>query len=277
MTVNEMNEKKIALGYSYEQISKLSGVPESTVRKVLGGKTKAPRYATLQALSKVFEDVTEKKKPSVPYSDTIHYHSTLQPLKISEALPSYGAAKKQGEYTLDDYFALPDDVRVELIDGVIYDMATPTGFHQLIAGKLHAMILSWISGRKGKCMPFIAPIGVQLDCDNRTWVEPDILILCDKDKYTRTRIFGAPDFVAEILSPSTRKKDIFIKLNKYRNAGVREYWIIDPDKKNVMVWNFEDDDAVMMYSFRDKIPMGIYNGELVIDFSEIDDYVTPWM
>ena len=126
-------------------------------------------------------------------------------------------------------------------------------------------------------MPFISPVDVQLDCDDRTIVQPDLLILCDKDKYTPARIIGAPDFVAEVLSRSTRTKDIFIKLNKYRNAGVREYWIIDPAKKTVMVWDFENDDTVNIYGFRDSIPVGIYEGELVIDFSVIDDYVTPWM
>lgn len=124
-------------------------------------------------------------------------------------------------------------------------------------------------------MPFISPVDVQLDCDDRTIVQPDVLILCDKSKYTPARIIGAPDFVAEVLSKSTRKKDIFIKLNKYKNAGVREYWMIDPDKKTVMVWNFEKDDEVRMYGFRDNIPVGIYNGECVIHFAEIDDMVTP--
>ncbi len=185
--------------------------------------------------------------------------------------------KKQGEYTLEDYLALPDERRVELIDGVIYDMSAPTGYHQLIAGRLYTMLFQWINGKEGKCMPFMSPVDVQLDCDNKTIVQPDVLILCDKSKYTPERIVGAPDFVAEVLSKSTKRKDIFIKLNKYKNAGVREYWIIDPDRKTVMVWHFEKDDNIALYSFRDRIPVGIYDGELVIDFAEIDDMVTPWM
>ena len=270
MTIQEMNEQKTRLGYSYEQIADLSGVPVSTVRKVLGGATKHPRFATLQALSRIFDPAPEA---------TCVYPEFSAPRisGIAEPAAAYAVQKKQGEYTLEDYLALPDERRVELIDGVIYDMSTPTGYHQLIAGQIHARLLSWISGKNGKCLPFISPVDVQLDCDNKTIVQPDVLILCDPSKYTPARIVGAPDFVVEILSRSTRAKDIFIKLNKYRNAGVREYWIVDPEKKNVLVWEFEKEDLYSMYSFRDQIPVGIYDGELVIDFSEIDDYVSPWM
>ena len=277
LTVEEMKQKKRELGYSYEKIADLSGVPASTVRKVLGGSTKAPRSATLQALSRAFlQESACSNNNSGGYRYPVNAYDQ-EPLMVREAEPAYDFGKKQGEYTLEDYLALPDERRVELIDGVIYDMSAPTGYHQLIVGQLYSALLSWIQGRKGGCMPFISPVDVQLDCDDRTIVQPDVLILCDKSKYTPARIIGAPDYVAEVLSKSTKSKDIFIKLNKYKNAGVREYWMIDPDKKTVMVWNFEKDDEVKMYGFRDNIPVGIYNGECVIHFAEIDDMVTPWM
>ena len=256
LTIEQMRERKQELGYSCQKISELSGVPLGTVQKVFSGLTKTPRHETLLALNKVFGGY------DVPDGS-------------ADSAGLFG--KKQGEYTLEDYLALPKERRVELIDGVIYDMGSPTGYHQLIAGQLYSILLSWIQGGKGDCMPFISPMDVQLDYDNKTIVQPDVLILCDKSKYTPARIVGAPDYVAEILSKSTRRKDIFIKLSKYKNAGVREYWMIDPDRKTVMVWNFEKDDEVQMYGFRDRIPVGIYNGECVIDFAEIDDLVTPWM
>ena len=265
MTVEEMNERKRELGYSYEQIAKLSGVPESTVRKVLGGITKSPRYATLQAIAKAFN---KKNSPTYQIKPAFSH--------LAETAPAYAPLKKQGEYTLEDYLALPDERRAELIDGVIYDMSAPTGYHQLIAGKLYAMLLSLISEKGGDCRPFVSPVDVQLDCDDRTIVQPDVLILCDKSKYTPARIVGAPDFVAEILSKSTRSKDMYVKLYKYRNAGVREYWMIDPDKKRVLVWHFEKDDYGI-YGFRDKIPVGMYDGKIIIDFSVIDDYIDGWM
>ena len=189
MTVTEMNERKRELGYSYEQIAKLSGVPESTVRKVLGGITKAPRHATLLALSKAFRgrSITEEK-PSAAYQTAV-----------------YGTQKKQGEYTLEDYLALPDERRVELIDGVIYDMSAPTGYHQLIAGRLYAMLLAFISEKGGGGMPFVSPVDVQLDCDDKTIVQPDVLILCDKVCAVSFEAIAHPNLVLH-----HKREDLFI-------------------------------------------------------------------
>ena len=269
MTIQEMNERKKELGYSYEQIAQLSQVPVSTVRKVLGGITKAPRYATLQAIGHVLE--REKQDRPFTYEQQDPAFSMLR-----ETAPAY-RTKKQGEYTLEDYLALPDERRVELIDGVFYDMSAPKGYHQLIAGQLYAEILDYIRSKKGKCLPFISPVDVQLDCVDKTIVQPDVLILCDPSKYTPDRIVGAPDFIVEVLSKSTRGKDMVLKLGKYRHAGVKEYWLIDPLKKVILVYRFDRKDEYAIYSFRDQIPVGIYDGDLMIDFAQIDDYVSPWM
>ena len=280
MTITEMNERKRELGYTDARISELSGVPLSTVRKVLGGITKAPRYDTIKALEKVLGKETAASGYNSRISDNettaFSYDSCMTsgaPQGVREVQPAY-STKKQGEYTLEDYLATPDERRVELIDGVIYDMSSPLGHHQIIAGQIYFHLVSYISGKGGPCIPFIAPIDVQLDCDDKTIVQPDILILCDRSKYTPQRIVGAPDFVVEVFSKSTRKKDMFIKLNKYRSAGVREYWMVDPDKKTVMVYHFENDDDLSFYTFRDKVPVGIYGGDCVIDFAPIDDYVS---
>lgn len=269
MTVQEMIERKRELGLTNAEISEKTGIPVPTLQKLFSGRTTSPRKQTIQALEKLLsrEQNTYAGRPSGrPYGAL-----------IAESAVPYNT-KKQGDYTLEDYLALPEDFRTELIDGVLYDMGTPTGFHQMIAGHLYAMLLEWIQSREGKCMPFIAPFAVQLkEDDKRTVVEPDVMILCDKGKYTPERVIGAPDFVAEILSPSTRSKDMLLKLNKYRDAGVREYWIIDPAKKTVLVWLFEQQDDYAIYSFRDRIPVEIYGGELEIDFAAIDDQVSPWM
>ncbi len=280
MTIAEMNERKRELGYTDARISELSGVPLSTVRKVLGGITKAPRFDTIKALERVLgkDPAAFNNNGRVPgkESSAFSYDSNLTSgatQGVRETQPAY-SIKKQGEYTLEDYLAIPDERRVELIDGVIYDMSTPPGHHQIIAGQIHFHLVSYIAGKGGPCIPLMAPFDVQLDCDDKTIVQPDITILCDRSKYTPQRIVGAPDFVVEVLSKSTRKKDIFIKLNKYRSAGVREYWMVDPDKKNVMVYHFENDDDLSVYTFRDKIPVGIYGGDCVIDFAPIDDFVS---
>ena len=280
MTITEMNERKRELGYTDARISELSGVPLSTVRKVLGGITKAPRYDTIKALEKVLGKETAGSGYNSRISDNettaFSYDSCMTsgaPQGVREVQPAY-STKKQGEYTLEDYLAIPDERRVELIDGVIYDMSSPLGHHQIIAGQIYFHLVSYISGKGGPCIPFIAPIDVQLDCDDKTIVQPDVLILCDRSKYTPQRIVGAPDFVVEVLSKSTREKDMFLKLNKYRSAGVREYWMVDPDKKTVIAYHFENDDDLSFYTFRDKVPVGIYGGDCVIDFAPIDDYVS---
>ena len=263
MTIQEMNEKKRELGYSYEQIALLSGIPLSTVQKVLGGVTKAPRYETLKALEEVFKEVDW----NFDFMEG-EYASMLK-----EASP-YGVQKKQGEYTLEDYFALPDEQRVELIDGVFYDMANPTGIHQVLGGELYALFREYIRKNKGDCVPIMSPIDVQLDCDDRTMVQPDVLILCDRKKLVKKGgIYGAPDFIVEVLSPSTKKKDMVKKNQKYMDAGVKEYWMVDPDKKRVTVYLYEDPEVVHMYTFDDEVPVGIFNGECKINFAEIYEYM----
>ena len=106
----------------------------------------------------------------------------------------------------------------------------------------------------------IAPLDVQLDRDDRTMVQPDVLVVCDRSKVVRRCVYGAPDFVVEILSPSTWEKDMYVKLGKYESAGVREYWIVDPKKKRVLVYDFEHTDFPALYTFTDQIPVGIFDG-----------------
>ncbi|MCC8049438.1 MAG: Uma2 family endonuclease [Clostridiales bacterium] len=128
------------------------------------------------------------------------------PLQMSEALAEYAASKRQGEYTLEDYLALPDDQRVELIDGVFYDMASPNYIHQAFGDSLQAVFNDYIRKNHGSCRAF-TPVDVQLDCDDRTVVQPDVLIICDYSKLQKGHVYGAPDLVVEVLSPSTSKKD----------------------------------------------------------------------
>lgn len=177
--------------------------------------------------------------------------------------------KEGGMFSVEDYYALPQEFRVELIDGVIYDMASPGGSHQLMVMGISARIYEFVTRGNGNCKVFTAPFDVQLDCDDKTIVQPDILILCDMEKYTEKCILGAPDFVAEVSSESTRKKDSQIKLKKYREAGVKEYWIIDLKREKVIVYHFEKKEEPTVYGFDSMVPVGIYRGALAIDFQKI--------
>ena len=177
--------------------------------------------------------------------------------------------KKQGEYTIEDYYGLPDDVRAELIDGEIYDMSAPQVAHQVLLGSLFNRLSEFIKRKGRQCLPLVAPVDVQLDMDDKTMVQPDILVLCNRDKLKKRVIYGAPDMIIEILSKSSWKKDTFFKLGKYLDAGVREYWMVDPDRKKVVVYDFEHSPTTVIYGFEEQVPVRIFGGECVIDFAEI--------
>ena len=173
------------------------------------------------------------------------------------------ALPKEKLYTVDDIYALSDGTRAELIDGVMYMMTPPGRKHQELVSFLHLEIGNFIRNKNGNCKIYPAPFAVFLNEDDRTYVEPDISVICDESKLDDRGCNGAPDWVIEIVSPSSRKMDYFTKLFKYRMSGVKEYWIVDPDKNQVMVYEFDKDD-VSAYSFSDEISVGIYDGDLKI-------------
>lgn len=169
------------------------------------------------------------------------------------------AVKKEEIYTIDDIYALPDGERAELIEGKIYYMAPPSWTHQRISSKLHQVIANYIDNNHGKCEVLAAPFAVFLNNDDINYVEPDISVICDRSKLDEKGCHGAPDWVIEIVSQSSKPRDYMTKLFKYRTAGVREYWIVDPEKLMVSVYGFEK-DVVEQYNFGEDVPVGIYEG-----------------
>ena len=179
-----------------------------------------------------------------------------------------GALQKEQFYIIEDIYNLPDGERAELIDGKIYYMSPPSIRHQRISSILHATIYNYIKSKNGSCEVFSAPFAVFLNEDDTIYVEPDISVICDKTKLENGRgCLGSPDWVIEIVSPSSRYMDYFTKLVKYRNAGVREYWIVDPLKNQITTYYFEA-EMIEQYTFSDKVKVSIYN-DFEIDFSEI--------
>lgn len=167
---------------------------------------------------------------------------------------------KGTNFTIDDIYALPSGERAELIDGQMIMMAPPSRLHQKLSMELSITIYQYIKAHNGECEVYQAPFAVFLNEDENTYVEPDISVICDKNKLTDNGCNGAPDWIIEIVSPSTQRTDYGIKLFKYRTAGVREYWIINPSNDNINVYDFEKNEHTGQYSFSDDIPVGIYEG-----------------
>lgn len=190
--------------------------------------------------------------------------------------------KRQGEYTIEDYYAWPKEERIELIDGVIYVMEAPGFVHQRLIGEIFSQLNSYIEKKGDDCIPLLSPVDVRLDCDDKTMVQPDLIILCDRDKIKRWGIMGAPDFLLEVLSHecsssfSTRRKDCIKKLQKYSDAGVREYWIIDPKKRVLLTYDFTQDDLPSLYPLTGTAGLALYGGELQIDLDEIAALIQDW-
>lgn len=168
-------------------------------------------------------------------------------------------ALKAVDHTLEDIYALPDGERAELIDGQIYYMAPPGRTHQRLVHFFDRVIGNHIQSEGGKCEVYPAPFAVFLNVDGQDYVEPDISVICDPFKLDEKGCHGAPDWVIEIVSESSRKLDYMRKLFKYRAAGSREYWIVDPGKQRITVYDF-DNDKMEEYSWEDEIPVGIFDG-----------------
>lgn len=174
-----------------------------------------------------------------------------------------------GDKTLEDYLALPEGMRTELIDGRFYDMASPSFVHSRIASRLLFQLEECIDRNHGSCIPLGASYDVQLDQDDKTVVIPDVMVICDREGLHMNRFHGAPDLIIEIVSPGNWRIDVIKKRAKYERAGVREYWMIFPEERKVTVCYFEGKEDPKDYSFHDKIPVRIWDGKGEIDFEDI--------
>ena len=170
--------------------------------------------------------------------------------------------------TLEQYETLPEEKRVEVFDGVIYDMSSPSQIHQTISMELSNIIYNYLKSKEGTCQVFSAPFDVKLSDNPLTIVQPDIMIICDKDILDGKRCNGAPDFIIEIVSPGKPTDDYVRKLYYYQNYGVREYWIVDPKRRIVTVNYFEGNNVSIQYSFDSIIKVNIYD-DLFINFHDI--------
>lgn len=173
-----------------------------------------------------------------------------------------------GTITLEQYEALPEDKRAEVFEGIVYDMGSPSQIHQTILTELLVSIRNYLKKKGGGCQVFPAPFDVKLSLHPLTIVQPDIMVVYDKNKLDGKRCIGAPDFIIEIVSPNNPADDYIRKAYYYKNYDVREYWIVDPHRKTVTVNYFEDNIISVQYPFDSVIKVNIYD-DFLINFSEI--------
>lgn len=171
-------------------------------------------------------------------------------------------------YTVADIEALPDGERAELIDGEMFMLATPATIHQRLLVELCFEIKSYIRKNKGNCELLPAPFSVYIKKDNRNYVEPDISVICHGDRLDEKGCQGAPDWIIEIVSPSSRKMDYVRKPLLYQEAGVQEYWIIDPKQETVTIYEQDKWAAPVCHPFTKEIKVGIYE-DLYLQLSEL--------
>ena len=286
MNLQEMRECKRALGYSNETLAELSGVPLATVQKVLSGITKSPRQKTVEALSKVLGAGMPAGGPAISnYSVQIRRGESSSGIEnktenIFESARSIRTESYPEVFTgirsvvreddrpntIEDIYALPDGTRAELIDGRLYYIPTPTRTHQKITGEMYLAAAAYIKAYHKECEVYIAPFGVYLNGDDSLYVEPDLSIIRDTSRLSERGCMGAPDWIIEVVSAPSRKTDYAVKLNKYRQSGVREYWIVDPSLRTVLTYVFDDDRNVEdadLYPFEAEIESSLFEGLLI--------------
>jgi Uma2 family endonuclease len=180
--------------------------------------------------------------------------------------------KIKRKYTAEEFFEFikEKEERYELINGIIYLMAAPSLEHQDIAGYIYRKLGNYLEGKT--CKPFISPVDVVLfekdKADKSQNVfQPYVFVVCDPKKTSdKKRINGAPDFIVEVVSPSSSETDYSDKFEIYMKYGVKEYWIVNPEKRNILVYiKNEKEKTFDTYTFEDKVKVSIFD-DFEIDF-----------
>lgn len=181
--------------------------------------------------------------------------------------------KNEKEYVSSEiYYTLTKDLerRTELHEGEIVDLVSPTATHNDIAGGLYSEFKLFIKKNKGKCS--VKLLNFDVDLGNDTVVVPDVAVICDRSKLSDKRCTGAPDLIVEIVS-NNRNDDYVKKFNYYKDAGVKEYWIVDIKFSITTVHRFEEKESPSIYKFNEAIPIGIWDNNLTVCINNfIEDY-----
>lgn len=293
MGLYDFAKRKKALSITTAQLAYLADLPVGTVSKIITGETKNPKLSTIEKLDSALCKEEAKRRLSAYLQAMKEYYEAhpdaprgpndFEPIyrkmhnlenkpieyadSLTEDYPIWAnlALKRAGKIKSEDFLREGNDNRfVELFEGKkIYNEA-PSLDHQLIVKSIAKQIDTYIDAHNGKCSVFDMGINVRLDENEDTILIPDILVLCDEEKYRPYGILGAPDWIIEVASASSRKYDFKDKSIKYLRSGVRELWLVDPEKEIVVVYTDEEYFLSHLYHFGENIPVKIYNNELTI-------------
>jgi len=288
MTIKEMNRIKDERGYSYDILSLYSGVPRATVVNVLTGVSAKPRPATLYALERVLAG-SELEYPGKRY----HYGlSKLDPefnitgdesktpvFRLAEEKNNYVAVPQKRGISAEDFLQMRLDYPAELINGKIFRRPEPNLVHSEICEYFYNEFRSYIEKKKGKCRPKISNTNVVLPPEDGmdSVVCPDFYVVCDESKFDWYGVDGAPDFVLEVVSKENWKNDYTTKVHKYEVSGVKEYWLLDPFRRQLLVFVYvsRDGEPVLpkMSPLTGKAGVYLYEDDLKIDLDVINGLI----
>lgn len=296
MNTDNIRIRKKALNITTAQLAYLADLPVGTVSKIITGETKNPKQITIDKLNEALIKEESRMRISAYLKEMKEYYESHpeilggpndfepiyrkrhnledKPLELADSLseeyPIWGNIARKPRHTekADDFLQAGNENRfIELLDGTrIYNEA-PSLNHQLIVKSINRQIESYIAEKGGDCRVFDMGINVRLDEDEDTILIPDILVLCDEAKYKPFGILGAPDWVIEVVSKSTRRYDFKQKTYKYLMNGVRELWLVDMERKIVVVYTDGEYMLSHIYPFDESIPVGIYDKQLTITVS----------
>ena len=265
MTIEELKARKKQLNLSTKDLAYLAELPLSTVSKIFTGETKNPSYLTIEKL-----DATLNREEMLvrvhAYEQAMKQYFLEHPEDAGDQNKFEAIYRREhSTMTVSELADLGEQKGYQLIDGhmIVAEMAGV--LHQRMVRHIGRQIEQFILDNGGDCEVFDVGVNVFLDEDDFTLVIPDIAVVCDSSMINDRGIQGAPDWIVEVVSASTRKIDYHKKLHKYMDSGVREYWIVDIDRQMVTVCVNGEPMQIHIFSLEQDIPVTIYDKKLLIN------------
>lgn len=259
--IKGLKSRKKEMKWSNKRLAQESGIPVGTINKIFSGATRYPRNETMSAIMR-----------AMGVKEHILSREDMPGASLLREKENYHPADEERRATLTTYYSLPGELRTELIDGKFYYMPAPSLEHQWILVEISAVFHEYFKGST-ECRVLVTPCDVCLDHSDYTVLHPDIFVMKGREKYQNgMRCVGAPELVVEVVSSANAEHDYELKRYKYQNAGVKEYWIVDPEKERVIVYVFLKDALPLVYALDEVVKSYVYPG-LEVDFGRMKSSV----